>query len=340
MSMYHIIITLFLYSHSLISSQDPEKKELSPLTFSEIKNGFFEEVKKSKYKNLGLSIGTGVLTFGATRLLGKKYQIFQKYGATIGSLFSLLPLTIQGLAYYYYGKKSQLTNNSLFPQLYDDVLKKKNKLCELYKLKLPPVPDEGIAGNEEKPIEQKDDNEAIAIKTDAYFDFNIDGLKLDQFFSDNLSILIFYLLEINEEKKLETYAGKLIEKMKSLIKDIEQEAINKFLLEDMISLLGRYRQAHKEEKLTKFFIFPLAKNIEKNKALELMNEFITKNLRSTSDIVKDNTFKFLQNNNISPEEIKINFLNSKHQQEKNRYEILLNKDWWNWLFQRRINYEK
>ena len=339
--MYHIIITLFLYSHSLISSQNAEKKELLPLTFSEIKNGFFQEVKKSKYKNLGLSIGTGVLTFGATRLLGKKYQIFQKYGATIGSLFSLLPLSTQALAYYYYGKKSQLTNNSLFPQLYDDVLKKKkNKLCELYKLELPPVPDEGIAGNEEKPIKQKDDNEAIDIKTDAYFDFNIDELKSKSFVND-LPILVFYLLEINEEKKLETYAGKLIEKMKSLTKNIEertiQNYINKLLLVEMIDLFATYRQAHKKEKLTKFFIFPLAKNIEKNKALELTNEFIIKNLRSSvfSDIVKDNTFKFLQNNNISPEEIKAHFLKNKTGQEKTRYENLVNQDRWNWLFQKK-----
>jgi hypothetical protein len=492
MAMYYIIITLFLYFNSLAPSQKPkEQVELPQLTFSEIKNGFFEEIKKSKFKKLGLSLRTGILSLGVTQLLSKKYSMFKKHGKKIATLFFLLPLSSQAAAYYYFGKHPTLRtfqNNTLFHEQYNDVLTKRQEKSQteverkpeikneneeklqdlikkvkakdlnfenpqpniieitdillsvldkktlfkkyahllkeklnsldkdynnfnnnnisdkksnhdyerayifiaieqiknndlkslfnryftntelnkkemedlehtaskliptikttieaerLYKLKLPPLPDEGIAGNEEKPIKQKEDNEETVLKTDDYFDFNIKNLELNESFSNNLSILVFYILEINNEKKLEHYAIKLIKKTIALMEthdiaqDAIQEHINEFFLKDMIPLFGQYHQAYKEEKLTKFFIFRFVKNIEKEISLQLMNEFITKNLRSNrafSDIIKENTLQFIKNNNISPETIKRDYLKNKEEQAKKKYEDLLNKDRWDWLF--------
>lgn len=179
-------------------------------------------------------------------------------------------------------------------------------------------------------------------KADEYFDFNIKNLQWNKYFLDNLSILVFYLLEINEEKKLDDYASKLINKVIDLLeeKNIKQNniqnEINQLLLSNMINIFKQYRQAHKEEKLTKFFIFPFVKNIDKNKVFELMNEFIAKNIRSSkviSDIVKNNTLQFIKNNDISAKEIKKNYLQNKNEQERTTYTNLLNTNF-NWLFEK------
>lgn len=213
-----------------------------------------------------------------------------------------------------------------------------------YKLKLPPLPDEGIAGQEEKPEEnnneEKENNKETDIKTDEYFDFNIKNLTYNSSLINNLSILVFYLLEINEESKLEDYASKLINKITDLLeeKNIKQNNIqmdiNQLLLNNIMVILRQYRHTYKQEKLTKFFIFPFVKNIDKNQAYELMNEFITKNIKNSkniSDIVKNNTLQFINNHNISPKQIKENFLKDKTGQAKIAYTNLLNKNF-DWLF--------
>lgn len=487
--MNYIIIDLLSYFNTFLPSQNSgEQINISELHCSEIRNIFFEKLKKSPYKNLALGLSSGLLSLGVTRLLGRKYPIIKKHTIPIVSSFSFLPLSIQAGAYYYFGKHPKIHSlkpSFLFSQIYQEVLQKRREKSEtriclrelpravlpqqnkkiedntkdtekefvnileslteadfttntdaitkiinilfsvleeetifkryaellknknkdfnnelfkkivinkakgllsdlfffylkpeseyqadekdyyakqvksqyfknsynkfvfeknskLYKLELPPVPDEGIAGQEEKIIKEEENNEEknneeATPKTDDYFTFNIQKLNFDQYFKTNLEIIIFYLVEINEEHRLEKFAVKVIDKTKKLMSNIQQktiqEYINTLLLQDMLTLFNRYRQAHKEEKLIKFFTFPFVKDIEKDKALQLINEFIVKNLRKNiSDRVKKNTLTFIKNNDISREELKSNFLKNKNEHERKAYESLLNKNF-KWLFE-------
>ena len=227
--MYYIIITLFLYANSLVSSQNSEESKLPPLTFSEIKESFFEEVKKSRYKNIGLSLASGILSLGIMRLLNKNYPITKNQALTFFVPSFFLPLTLKATAYYYYGKKSQLTNSLLFSQIYLDVLRKRETKQEEERIEIAKREErERVIKRETKEMEAveraieeiKERKRAIERETKA-----IEEIERETKAIEEMEAVERAIEEIKERKRAierETKAIEEIERETKAIEEIEE----------------------------------------------------------------------------------------------------------------------